>query len=84
MKRTPMLPDEIFKLVCENYKNGQVSHPEFLRFLADQYEAADYVKIRQEKIYKNRDPEESALWCSAHHRCISIEFMFDDAYRCMM
>jgi len=84
MSNKVFLDHKIFNLICENYRNGQLSHPEFLRFLADQYEAADRIMQRQEKVYKNRDPEESALWCDAHYRCVSIEFMFDDAYRCQM
>lgn len=78
------LDSRTFNLVCENYRNGMIDHPTFLRFLADQYESAEKVMMQQEKIYVNRDVEESELWCAAHHRTIAVQFMFDDAYRCQM
>lgn len=78
------LDHRAFNAVCEDFRNGQIDHPTFLRFLADQYEVADKIMQEQEKIYVNRDVEESALWCDAHHRTVAVQFMFDDAYRCMM
>lgn len=84
MSNKVFLDHKIFNTICENFRNGQIDHPTFLRFLADQYEAADRIMQRQEKLYVNRDVEESALWCAAHYRAVSIQFMFDDAYRCMM
>lgn len=75
------LDSHTFNLVCGNYRNGMIDHPTFLRFLADQYEAADRLMVQLERLYINRDPEESAAWCDAHYRTYIIGIMLEKGVR---
>ena len=73
------LDSRIFDVVVENYRQKK-NCASFLRFLADQYESAKTVMEQQERLYVNRDVEESAAWCAAHYRKIVIECMLEEAY----
>lgn len=75
------LEGKIFDAVVSSHKEGRLDTPAFLRFLADQYEAADRLMVQQEKLYINRDPEESAVWCAAHYRICCINLMLEEDVR---
>lgn len=74
------LDTPIFDAVVDSHREGRLDTPTFLRFLADQYESAEAVMVQQERLYVNRDVEESALWCAAHYRKVTIECMLEEAY----
>lgn len=73
------LDSKIFDVVVDGFRQKR-NVASFLRFLADQYEAAERVMEQQEKLYVNRDVEESGLWCAAHYRKVTIECMLEEAY----
>lgn len=75
------LEGKVFDAVVSSHKEGRLDTPTFLRFLADQYEAANRLMVQQEKLYVNRDVEESALWCMAHYRTCVIGLMLEEEVR---
>lgn len=75
------LEGKVFDAVVDSHREGRLDTPAFLRFLADQYEAAEAVMVQQEKLYVNRDVEESSLWCVAHYRTCVINLMLEENVR---
>lgn len=75
------LDTPIFDAVVDSHREGRLDTPSFLRFLADQYESAEKVMEQQERLYVNRDVEESALWCMAHYRTCCINLMLTEEAR---
>lgn len=75
------LDSKIFDDVVNSHREGRLDTPSFLRFLADQYEAAEAVMEQQEKLYVAIDVEESSLWCMAHYRTVVIGLMLAEEVR---